>query len=130
MRIFSNTYLHWSEVQLLKCVTRYYPGHIMNLYLFRIQHIRPITLLETHSPLEILESDRPYYCYHTLGFRRTKTFARNTMYEVHLPVKGHLRIYLPSSASEQDILAVRDTSRPKPVEIFLPGMLLCPPSMR
>jgi hypothetical protein len=130
MRVFSNTHLHWSEVQILKCVTRYYPGHIMNLYLFRIQRIAPTTSVETHSPLEILEMNRPYYCYHTLGFRRTKTFARNTMYEVDLPTRGQYRIHLPSSARENDILAVRDTSRPKPVEIFLPGMLLSPPSTR
>ena len=130
MRIFSNTHLHWSEVQLLKCVARRYPGYAMGMYLYRIQDLRQTlpratAQLETHAPLEVLQQYRPYYCYHSLGFRRSKHFTTTTRYWVAMDNKEN-EIYLPSSVTYQDIIAVQDLNHPKPQEIFLPGLLFHP----
>lgn len=131
MRIFSNTHLHWSEVQLLKCVARRYPGYAMGLYLYRIQDLRhgmprPSASLETHAPLDVLHENRPYYCYHTLGFRRSKQFTSNTRYwaaQPH-PGEGVQEIYLPTSVTSMDVIAVQDWNRPRPQEGFLLDLLV------
>jgi len=128
MRFFSNTNLHWSQVQLLTCVARRYPGYAMGMYLYRIQDVRqtvlrPSAQLETYAPLEVLQQCRPYYCYHRLGFWRSKHFTATTRYWVD---NGEREIYLPSSATYQDIIAVQDLHHPRPLEIFLPGLLFLP----
>ncbi len=128
MRIFSNTHLHWSDIQLLKCVARRYPGYALGMYLYRIQDLqhtspRPVAQLETYAPLEVLEQNRPYYCYHSLGFRRGKQFTSTSRYWVTLPGNKESEIYLPSSVTHHDILAVQDVHHPRPQEVFLPGLL-------
>ena len=124
MRIFSNIHLHWSEVQVIKCVARCYPGYAMGMYLYRITCMKPRTQLDTHAPLDILRENRPYYCYHSIGFRRGKHFTTNSTYQVSLTNEGYTEIYLPSSVSSEDVIAVQDQTRPKPQEVFLPGFLL------
>ena len=130
MHIFSNTHLHWSQVQLLTCVARRYPGYAMGMYLYRIQELRhttsrPSAQLETYAPLEVLQQCRPYYCYHSLGFRRGKHVTSTSRYWVTM-ANGESEIYLPSSATYQDVVAVQDLNHPRPQEVFLHGLLFLP----
>ena len=129
MRIFSNTHLYWSHVQLLKCIARHHPGYAMGMYLYRIQDIRqtaqrPYAQLETYSPLEVLQQSRPYYCYHSLGFQRSKHFTCTSRYWLTLPGSKEISIYLPSSVTHHDVVAVQDVSHPRPQETFLYGLML------
>lgn len=125
MRIFSNTHLHWGEVQLLKCVARRYPGYAMGMYLYRIQDLRRgiphfSASVDTHAPLDVLQENRPYYCYH-MG----KHFTTNARYWVSLRQEEcNYEIYLPSSVTCKDVIAVQDRNRARPQEVFLGGLLL------
>lgn len=101
----------------------------MGLYLYRIQDLQqtPSRLsaqLETYAPLEVLEQNRSYYCYHSLGFRRSKQFTSTTRYWITLPSKKESEIYLPSSVTHHDVVAVQDFHHPRPQEVFLPGLFL------
>jgi hypothetical protein len=119
MRIFSNIHLHWSEVQLVKCVARRYPGYVMGLYLYQIT-AQDKNLLHTLSPLTMLEQRRIYYMYPTFGFPKRQTYdiVPYTVSQQH----GSCIIYLPSSTKEGDIIAVKDVHLPKQYEVFLPGL--------
>ena len=130
MRIFSNVHLHWSEVQLLTCVARRYPGYALGMYLYRIKDITPRMYLETHAPLDLLRDIRPYYCYHRIGFRRSKHIITNSRYDVSTPHEGGAEVYLPSSVTSDDVIAVKDHTHPRPQEIFLPGIFILPPLPR
>lgn len=124
MRLFSNIHLHWSEVHVIRYVARCYPGPVMNLYLYRVRNLGPRLQIESHAPLDILQRNHNYYSYHSIGFRPTTNFMRTNTYTLFLDKEQTpIPVYLPSAISVGDILAVQDPSRPKPQEIFLPGLL-------
>jgi hypothetical protein len=117
IRIYSNTSLHWSSIQLIRWISPKHPVSMMNLYIYEIKSVNP-TYIHTLSPLEPLQIKRKYDRYHPFGWKQRDKADMTTYSLPSTPL-----IYLPSSAKEGDIIVVEDKECPKQPEVFLLGLM-------
>ncbi len=102
MRIFSNTLLAWPEILHVFQAARVNLEPWRNYYFYRIKQPDPL-IFSTHSPLNLLQTPRQYYCYeqYELNIRMGQfiTGSKKTM---------GTRVYIPVYATVNDVIVIQD----------------------
>lgn len=110
MRIYSKTPLSWPIVLHVAQAARLYPGRWQNYYFYRVKIREPTLILQTYSPLELLQENSHFYCYdrynrdkqlEKLGNELTMTYIENS------PPFTENYTYVPKPLTNNDILVIR-----------------------
>jgi hypothetical protein len=126
MRIYSKTPLSWPLVLHITQAVRLYPGQWQNYYFYRVKLKTPTLLLQTYSPIELLQDNTPFYCYHrynrdqyleNLGNKLALTYITHIK---HIHTKKY--IYIPKSLEINDILIVKNNLNTIAPSIYLPSL--------
>ena len=130
MRIYSKTLLSWPLVIHISQATRLYPGRWQNYYFYRVKMREPTLILQTYSPLELLQENSPFYCYdhynrdkclEKLGNELTMTHIENSS-----PTFTENYTYVPKPLITDDILVIRsDTTFGFP-SMYSPRLFMTP----
>jgi hypothetical protein len=111
MKIYSNTFLDWSQILYLSQRARLYPGRWQNYYLYRIRQCNPL-ILKTYSPVELLQENRYYYCFN--HFHRYTRLERAGNKCINSIINNSLETwtYIPTCAKDNDIIVVKSNITP------------------
>jgi hypothetical protein len=90
MRIHSNIILPWPHVLHVFNSSRIYSGQWGNFNFFRITSINPLDI-HSHSPINLLETNRKYYLYNN--------YFRDTTQEKYGNINTNITIYDPTTKS-------------------------------
>ncbi len=112
MRIYSNTLLSWPQAIYVFQTARLYPGRWRKYYYYRIDNIAPLSLT-TYSPIELLQENCQYYCYHNYHRDKQAEAFNNTFKIISIlnnkPQFGRKSwVYIPKVAEPCDIIVIRD----------------------
>ena len=113
MRIFSNTLLSWPYPLHIFQASRLYPGRWHNYYFYKINIRKPL-ILNTYSPLELLQENNAYYCYDNFNRNKHLETYGNTLEIVNnLNQKSEFRkqiwVHIPKIAEVNDIIVIHNT---------------------
>lgn len=111
MRIYSNTFLAWSQVLHLSQQARIYTGRWQNYYMYRVTHNDPL-MLKTYSPVELLQENRHYYCY-SYFYRYIHLETAGNKYQNSI-INNYLEtsVYIPKCTEDNDIIVVKSDIAP------------------
>jgi hypothetical protein len=112
MRIYSNTVLSWPQVIHVFQIARLYPGRWQNYYFYKINRVQPY-ILNTNSPLELLQENCKYYCYEKYTRDKHLEEFGNRFEILSVPNKGSevgskTWGYIPKVACANDIIVVQN----------------------
>jgi len=105
MRIYSDTLLSWPKSAHIFQAARLYTGHWQKYYFYKIKHVQPL-VLTTHSPIDLLEENRQYYCYYK--YYRHRRWESDNSFEMVSQQPDKTWIYIPSAARANDIIVVQN----------------------
>jgi phosphatidate phosphatase APP1 len=105
-RIYSNVILNWPRRIHLFQAARLCAGDWNEYHLYRITNAEPFRYI-SKSPLQILETNRQYYCYDLMGYNKNMTRFGNKYSYIIEPDVGKRRIFYPSTITAGDFIAVQ-----------------------
>jgi hypothetical protein len=114
MRIFSNIVLNWPQLLHVNQVSRLYSGKLGDYQIFRVSMIEPLKI-NSYSPLNLLEENRPYFCYH--NFLRDRTTNNQNKHVLINDSHRTYFIYVPETVGFNDIIIIHSDF------VFTPVML-------
>jgi hypothetical protein len=103
MRIFSNIVLSRPHLLHINQVARFHPGKWNNYHIFRISMVEPLKII-TYSPLNLLEDNRQYFCYH--NFLRDRTTNNQNKHVLMNESSNKYFIYVPETVGFNDVIII------------------------
>ena len=122
MRIHSNTLLSLPHIIHAFRAAYKNPGRWGNLYVFHIEHTKPL-VLTTYSPIKLLQENIKYYCYD--DFYRNKHLEKiGNIYEpVYTDGGKKTYINIPKCSAVNDIIIIRNDNPSDNPSAIVPSWL-------